>query len=139
LYYNVYRWYQPGTGRYTRRDPGLEGAGPINTPNIYTLRGFEYPYAADQPLRWVDPLGLTLKDALCTFKWALVGGAGGALGGCVAGAAALTLVEPGGGTPIGCGVGWIAAGGAGGVTGGQKPRECGGQKARPWQRLRLAA
>jgi len=26
-----------------------------------------------------------------------------------------------------------------GVTGGQKPRECGGQKARPWQRLRLSA
>ena len=47
VYYNVHRWYQPATGRYTRPDPiGLLGA--VNL----------YGYVRANPLRWFDPLGL---------------------------------------------------------------------------------
>jgi RHS repeat-associated protein len=46
LYYNVNRWYQPGTGRYSQMDPlALSGDPP-------------YAYAFSRPLVYVDPLGL---------------------------------------------------------------------------------
>jgi RHS repeat-associated protein len=48
--YNVYRWYQPGAGRYINPDPiGL--AGGINT----------YSSVWSNPLSWIDPLGLSPK------------------------------------------------------------------------------
>ena len=47
LFYNYFRDYDPQTGRYVQSDPiGL--AGGINT----------YGYANQNPLRYVDPLGL---------------------------------------------------------------------------------
>jgi RHS repeat-associated protein len=47
VYYNVHRWYQPGTGRYTRVDPfGVDGGG----PNVYL-------YAQANPLLFFDPDG----------------------------------------------------------------------------------
>ena len=54
LYYNVHRWYEYGTGRYTRVDPlGLEGG-----PHTYT-------YAAGQPLLFADPVGLEVFQVCC--------------------------------------------------------------------------
>jgi RHS repeat-associated protein len=47
LYYNRYRDYDPTLGRYIQADPiGLAGG---NNP---------YAYAANNPLRWIDPDGL---------------------------------------------------------------------------------
>jgi RHS repeat-associated protein len=46
LYYNLYRWYEPATGRYTSPDPLTDGA---LSP---------YSYALNRPLSIFDPLGL---------------------------------------------------------------------------------
>jgi RHS repeat-associated protein len=48
VYYNVYRWYQPGIGFYTRPDP----AGLVRS-NLDL-----YGYVRRQPLRYLDPYGL---------------------------------------------------------------------------------
>ena len=50
--YKVHRWYEHGTGRYTRTDPlGLEG-GDLFQSNLH------YAYANSNPLVGFDPLGL---------------------------------------------------------------------------------
>jgi len=46
--YNVYRWYEAGTGRYTRTDPVR---GTERDPHLYA-------YVSSNPLRFIDPLGL---------------------------------------------------------------------------------
>jgi len=47
VYYNVHRWYQPATGRYTRADP----IGLLSGINLYG-------YADQNPVMKMDPLGL---------------------------------------------------------------------------------
>lgn len=63
LYYNGHRYYDPRIGRYISSDPvGL--AGGLNT----------YSYAYNNPLRWIDPLGLWSPgghDAL--YNYAFIG------------------------------------------------------------------
>ncbi|MCG3171196.1 MAG: hypothetical protein CALGDGBN_02791 [Pseudomonadales bacterium] len=54
LFDNYFRYYDPATGRYITSDPiGL--AGGLNT----------YTYALNNPLYWIDPLGL---DVSCTYS-----------------------------------------------------------------------
>jgi RHS repeat-associated protein len=50
LHYNYFRYYNPATGRYITPDPiGLEGE--INL----------WPYVRNNPINWIDPLGLWRK------------------------------------------------------------------------------
>lgn len=57
LHYNYFRDYDPATGRYVQSDPiGLSGG--LNT----------YAYVKDNPLRYIDPLGL----ATCDGRWKMV-------------------------------------------------------------------
>lgn len=54
ILYNVHRWYQPSTARYTRPDPITQLAGANNwhyEPNVYT-------YVNNNGIRLIDPLGL---------------------------------------------------------------------------------
>jgi len=49
LHYNYHRTYDPNTGRYLESDPiGINGG--MNT----------YGYALQNPLYWIDPIGLTV-------------------------------------------------------------------------------
>lgn len=51
LYYNVHRWYEPGTGRYVSADP------------LGLLAGVQlFAYVGDRPTAAVDPLGLAGCD-----------------------------------------------------------------------------
>lgn len=57
LHYNYFRTYDPATGRYIESDPiGL--AGGLNP----------YLYAAANPLRYIDPLGLSWDDPYPTLE-----------------------------------------------------------------------
>lgn len=72
LFYNHHRYYDPTTGLYIQEDPMGIAAG-LNW----------YAYGFNNPLHWVDPLGL-----LCLPSWAkgaLAGAAGGLIGGFVSG------------------------------------------------------
>lgn len=58
-YYNIFRWYRSGWGRYSSADPLLSSAMdfthfPIETNPVTQ----PYSYAAGNPIQYVDPLGL---------------------------------------------------------------------------------
>lgn len=60
IYYNVYRWYEPATGRYSRPDPmGLQRRGGLGPVDLW------YAYADLNPLKNIDPLGLLAISPLC--------------------------------------------------------------------------
>jgi RHS repeat-associated protein len=51
-YYNIFRWYRSGWGRYTQSDPiGLNGGANL------------YQYATENPLSFFDPRGLSVIHA----------------------------------------------------------------------------
>ena len=53
--YNVHRWYEPPTGRYTRPDP----LSSLRSSNLYS-------YANANPTRLLDSLGLAVATVGCT-------------------------------------------------------------------------
>ncbi|MGB6991700.1 MAG: RHS repeat-associated core domain-containing protein, partial [Thermoanaerobaculia bacterium] len=58
LYYNVHRWYESGTSRYSRPDP----AGVLRPGREALLEANHlYSYAASNPLFFVDLLGLDVE------------------------------------------------------------------------------
>lgn len=61
VFYNVHRWYETGTGRYTRADPlGLENPAGIEV--------HPYLYVGESPLNATDPLGLYTAQGDARFK-----------------------------------------------------------------------
>ncbi len=60
MYYNYFRDYDPSTGRYLQSDPiGLQGG--LNT----------YAYADNNPLRFVDKLGLATSASMSAAQGAV--------------------------------------------------------------------
>jgi RHS repeat-associated protein len=55
VYQNVYRWYETGTARYSRRDP--LGVIRPHREALFTANHL-YTYAASSPTFFIDPLGL---------------------------------------------------------------------------------
>jgi RHS repeat-associated protein len=113
VYHNVHRFLAPGIGRYTRPDPIRQVAELYAGPTLYLLPGSPYLYVAANPVRFIDPRGLTLEQALCTLKYTVVGlvagGLAGSAGGCAVGAGVGVFAG---------GVGALPGCGAGAVTGG---------------------
>jgi len=111
LYHFGQRYYDPGTARWTQPDPVSQFAD-LGQAN-------RYPYAAGDPVNWVDPSGLGIWDDVDegvselktiageTIKGAGTGGAIGLLGGCALARQYKTGNE-------GC----VVAGGAGATLGG---------------------
>jgi RHS repeat-associated protein len=72
VYYNVHRWYEPQTGRYSQRDPLWDPfrrsvLGPRYQPNVpqvefaaivANFEGNHYAYVDQDPVGFSDPLGL---------------------------------------------------------------------------------
>jgi RHS repeat-associated protein len=120
MYYNLNRWYEPATARYSQPDP-MDGVAQAYANRLMVRPGNYFAYAQADPLMFADPLGLFPSPG-CVLQWTAIGAAGGAIGGAVLGGAGGAVVctpfAPGVGT-IGCGVGG-AGGGAvvGGITGG---------------------
>ncbi len=85
MYYNVHRWYAPGVGRYSRPDPlGVRGGGlPIGNSAVASAQLLEsrevnlYTYSLQNPLAFLDPLGLAVKTLGCGSRDAQIQAAAG--------------------------------------------------------------
>lgn len=121
LHYNLHRWLAAARAHYQTPDPIISVLGPENNLSSFELPNLLYAYALNRPLRFVDPLGLTYEEGLCTLRWilasGLVGSVVGAGIGCVGGGAGGTLVAPGVGTIAGCGGGTATGAIGGGIVG----------------------
>jgi RHS repeat-associated protein len=120
VHYNANRWYQSQNGHYTTPDPFRNLPRASRMPHFSLLPGFEYAYAADNPLRYVDPLGLTISDASCVMRYTLLGMGGGGLAGIGFGCAAgggIGAFAGGVGAIPGCGAGALIGGYTGAATG----------------------
>ena len=77
VYYNVHRWYEYGTGRYTKVDP----AGPMAGPEAGgAATSHPFAYGAVNPLSYIDPFALSPQDACCDCPeqlWSYRGVSGG--------------------------------------------------------------
>jgi len=99
MYFAPYRWYDPEVARWMSRDP----LGMINGPNLYE-------YVLDNPMLYIDPLGLTCREwldagiAVAGFVTVVVGGL------VVATPAVATGTVVGGGALVVVGVGAIGFG-----------------------------
>lgn len=69
LYYNVNRWYEAGTGRYTSKDI---------RPNAKWLS--DYAYGMSRPQYFLDPLGLAVIEVPITWPDSRCGKAAGCSG-----------------------------------------------------------
>ncbi len=101
------RYYDPATGRFLSQDPKSFAAGDTNL----------FRYAANDPLRFVDPQGTDFWDRLGrglagAGAGAASGAATGAIGGAIVGS-----IAPGPGTAAGAGAGAIGGAISGGITG----------------------
>ncbi len=112
LHLAPYRAYSADLGRWLSRDPVPERDG-INL----------YAYVADNPVCWIDPVGLnawgaTIGAAIGGYVGWIAGGAIGGTIGVVGGAAGGTLVAPGVGTVGGGIAGGATLGTEGSIVGG---------------------
>jgi RHS repeat-associated protein len=115
LYYYRARFYSPALGRFLQPDPaGYEASG----LNLYT-------YVGNNPVRWVDPLGLWYIDINWSFGW-WVGITGGIQMGPQGTSSYLGggLMTPPGGvsvffSPNDISPGWAVGVGGGSLVGGQ--------------------
>jgi len=64
LYYNVHRWYEISTGRYTRPDPDPLGIARL----VGATNRWPYVYGDGNPVRLIDPLGLYAASGSGRFK-----------------------------------------------------------------------
>jgi RHS repeat-associated protein len=59
--YNIYRWYDAATGRYSQVDPLANALGPPRDQ-----RALLYSYAAGNPVIFIDPTGLQAESPTAT-------------------------------------------------------------------------
>ena len=107
-YYNVHRWFESVSGRYTRSDPFRLSERQFEI-RIIAEQPNDFGYALASPLTFTDPLGLLAADPVgCVTRWAALGTTVGAtvgavVGGLMGGASAgtvCTFVAPGVGTVV---------------------------------------
>ena len=97
MFYNGFRWYRAGWGRYSQADP-------LGGGNLF--RGLDVPeslyeYAQGNPLVFFDPLGLcTCSDQCPEWSYFGVGGGGALVGGMFLSRGNFTCTSNGSSVPV---------------------------------------